>query len=384
MNRRCATLVLIALTVAVATGTALSSCALDPSSRSSPAPGAATVTDPTDQASFARLLDALRDRRVVYLGEIHDHYDHHVNQLAVIRGLHARGRDLAIGLEAFQTPFQAHLDAYVAGRVDETEMLQRTRYYERWRFDYRLYRDILRFARDEGIPLVALNAPAELVEAVSSQGIAGLTPGLRAQLPAAIPPADAAYRERIRQAFALHGGLDADRFERFLEVQSVWDEYMAQTAADYLARHPRKTLAVLVGSAHVLHDSAVPNRLQRRLPAADAVIVTEPFSALPGVAPDHVLASRNLKLAARGRTGLALAEQGGVVVVRGIAPGSAAAQAGIKPGDRIRRIGDVAVGGLADVRLALTDSAPGERLRLQIERAGNGRSQTLSRVLTPL
>ena len=159
---------------------------------------------------------------------------------------------------------------------------------------------------------------------------------------------------------------------------------MAQTAVDYLARNPRKSLAVLVGSALVLHDSAVPNRLQRRLPAADAVIVTEPFSALPGVAPDHVLASRNLKLAARGRTGLALAAQGGVVVVRGIAPGSAAAQAGIKPGDRIRRIGDVAVGGLADVRLALTDSAPGERLRLQIERAGNGRSQTLSRVLTPL
>ena len=52
-------------------------------------------------------------------------------------------------------------------------MLKQTEYFTRWRFDYRLYRPILRFARDQGLPLVALNVPRELTERVAADAYLG-------------------------------------------------------------------------------------------------------------------------------------------------------------------------------------------------------------------
>lgn len=89
----------------------------------------------------------------------HDRLDY-LNQLEVIRGLHARRRAIAIGMEQFQQPFQGVLDDYVAGASPEREMLEGTEYFERWRFGYRLLAHRLRYAREHGIPVVALNVPA--------------------------------------------------------------------------------------------------------------------------------------------------------------------------------------------------------------------------------
>ncbi len=96
------------------------------------------VVDLANLTNLEALIPRLADRRVVFVGEAHDRYEDHLNQLAIIRGLHQRGADLAIGMEMFQQPFQAALDAYIAGEIDEDEMLRRTDYFERWRFDYRL------------------------------------------------------------------------------------------------------------------------------------------------------------------------------------------------------------------------------------------------------
>ena len=95
------------------------------------------VVDPATLTGLDALVTKLADRRVVFVGESHDRYEDHLNQLAVIRGLHEQDVDLAIGMEMFQQPFQPALDAYIAGEINEEEMLRRTDYFERWRFDYR-------------------------------------------------------------------------------------------------------------------------------------------------------------------------------------------------------------------------------------------------------
>lgn len=355
----------------------------DPGTPAGDGPGAGAV-DPTDAAAFAALLDGIQGHRVIYIGEIHDRYDHHRNQLAVIRGLHERGVALAIGMESFQEPFQPCLDAYLAGRLDEKEMLRKTEYFSRWRFDFRLYRDILVYARTQGIPLVALNAPTEMVEAVSRNGIAGLSAEYRALLPARVAPADQAYEDRLRTAFRLHGKLPEERFERFMEVQSVWDEYMARRAADYLAQNPARTLVVLVGSAHVLHDAAIPGRLRQYRPVDQAVVVTRPFDPLPGVAPDYILAAQDIEIPSPGHTGLSLREDGGRVTVQEVTPKGAAQAADLRVGDRILSIAGNAVARLDDVRIALVDSAPGDRLPVVVERTSAGHPRRMTKILTLL
>ena len=141
------------------------------------------VIDVAAVADIETLLERLADKRVVFVGESHDRYEDHLNQLAIIAGLQAQGKDLAIGMEFFQQPFQPHLDAFVAGEMSEADFLRQTEYFERWRFDYRLYRPILRFARDNRIPLVALNLEKEITDQVGDGGIASLSADQSSRIP---------------------------------------------------------------------------------------------------------------------------------------------------------------------------------------------------------
>jgi len=56
------------------------------------------------------------------------------------------------------------------------------------------------------------------------------------------------------------------------------------------------------------------------------------------------------------------------VAVKGFAEDSGAKAAGMGEGDRIVRVGQTAVAGYADIRIALLDSRPGQRLPVEVLR----------------
>ncbi len=328
------------------------------------------VLDPRTLTDMERLIDAIADRRVVFVGESHDRYEDHLNQLAVIEGLHQRGKDLAIGMEFFQQPFQGALDAFVAGEIDEPELLRSTEYFDRWRYDYRLYRPILRFAREHRIPVIALNLESELTEKVGQGGIAGLTPEEQARVPADLDRENPAYRERVKQVFDMHPMREDRAFDHFLEVQLLWDEGMAERAARYLAEHPGKTLVVLAGAGHVEYGQGIPQRVQRRIQVPAASLLNGSVRDLDPAAADYLLYPRRVELPATGLLGVMLGkkidDQG--ARVQGFAEGSGAKAAGIEEGDHIVRIGEQSVGGYGDIRIALIDSRPGQRLPVEVRR----------------
>lgn len=328
------------------------------------------VLDPSLLTDMERLIDTIADRRVVFVGESHDRYEDHLNQLAVIEGLHRRGKDLAIGMEFFQQPFQPALDVFIAGEIDELELLRRSEYFDRWRFDYRLYRPILRFAREHGIPVIALNLEAELTEKVGQGGIASLSPEEQARVPSDMDREDPAYRERVRQVFDMHPAREDRAFEHFLEVQLLWDEGMAARAARYLSEHPDKTLVVLAGAGHVEYGQGIPKRVLRRVQVPAASLLNGSVRELDPSAADFLLYPRHVDLPPSGLLGVMLGKkadhQG--ARVEGFAEGSGAKAAGIEEGDEIVRIGDHAVSGYADIRIALIDSRPGQRLPVEVRR----------------
>ena len=260
------------------------------------------LLDPADRAGFDAMIDQVADKRVILVGETHDRYDHHLNQLAVIRGLHERGVPVAIGMEFFQRPFQEHLDDYVAGEIDEETMLRRTQWYDRWRFDFRLYRDILAYARENRIPLVALNPSSETVAEVSAGGLDALPEGERERLPLAASPLDEALEQRLRPIFAAHGHAHAKaddaRLARFVAVQSLWDAHMAATARDYLVAHPDTRLVLLAGSGHVVYPDAIPGRLAALGIQDSAVLATGPRERYAGGDPDYLFVEREVELGA--------------------------------------------------------------------------------------
>jgi len=342
-----------------------------------------TLIDPTNDGAFSALVDDVSSKRVVFVGETHDRYDHHLNQLAVIRRLHQKGVDLAIGMEFFQEPFQPYLDQYASGEIGEKELLKKTEYYERWRYDYRLYRDMLAFARQNRIPLVALNAPTELVARVSRSGIEGLKSEERARLPEDLRAPDPAYLARLRPIFEMHGKASEEQFRRFADVQLLWDEHMARVARDYMIANPSKTMVILAGSGHIAYPDAIPGRLARMVPGEYAVVVTGPEARFPGGGIDFLLAERDVELPPPGRMGMMLASETGGVTVSGVQPSSPAAEAGFRPGDRVLSVAGETVRGMDDIRLALLDRAPGEQVLVEVARRGAARDgDRQGRVLT--
>lgn len=328
----------------------------------------AQVINLDDLPNLSGIIEELERKRLVFVGENHDRFEHHLVQLAIISGLHERNSALAIGMEFFQVPFQRYLDDYVAGRLDDEALLAATEYFERWGFDFRLYQPILRYAQENGIPLVALNASKELVAKVSDHGIKGLGSGDKAKLPADMAPADAHYRERLRSIFELHSGSEARDFERFVEVQLLWDESMAQTVAHYLRAHPERSLVVLAGNGHLAFRWGIPERVQRRLKVDTAVILNGAENGIEPHIADYVVLPEQRDLPAAGRMEVLLDASADRVSIKSLNTAGAAAVAGIKAGDALLTVGGRPIRTLADIKIALWDRLPGERVSVHVRR----------------
>jgi len=334
--------------------------------------------------ALEKLASQLATKRVLFVGEIHDRYDHHLNQLQIIRLLEEHDPNLAIGVEYFQQPFQPAVDDYIAGKTSEQEFLRATDYFNNWRYDYRLYAPIFRYAREKHIPVRALNVPNELPSAVARVGIAGLSEKQRAYLPREREPADEAYRARLRSAFQAHGPSTPGDFEHFVEAQLVWDEGMAESAAAYLEANPGRRMVILAGSGHVVFGSGIPKRLERRTHATDAIILSSGESIEPRMA-DYLLLSEKRPLPSAGALGASLEEKNAECRVRSLSPAGGAEKAGIKKGDVLLAIDGQPVKTLADVRLAIWNKNPGERVQVRVrgkQRFGPSAEKDVEVVLT--
>lgn len=330
------------------------------------------VIDLSSVLKLEQLLQKVADRQVVFVSETHLRYEHHLNQLAVIQSLHEQHDDLVIGLEFIQQPFQTVLDDYIAGNIDEADMLRQTEYFERWAYDYRLYQPIFRYAREHGIPLLALNIQREVTDQVKKVGIDGLSDDLKQQIPTEIDRDDADYRARLVEIFKQHPHAEERDFERFHEVQLLWDESMAATAADWLKRHPDTHMVILAGSGHIMYGSGIPNRLTRRLPDISTAIVINGdidtgFDATMG---DYIIVTPSKTLPPSGKLGVFLDTEQSPPKISDFSPHSGAEQAGMQKGDAIVRIGDQSISSYPDIRIALSNKAAGDKIDVEVIRPG--------------
>jgi uncharacterized iron-regulated protein len=201
--------------------------------------------------------------RLVLVGEHHNNAAHHEAQLAVIQFLHAQGVKVAVGLEMFRQDHQATLDRWVAGELNEAAFIEA--YLDNWNLDWRLYRDIFRFTRDNRLPMVGLNVSREITRQVAHGGFQSLNPRQRHELGAITCDVSADYMAYIRRAFGGHGhghgGIT--EFARFCEAQLVWDTVMAVKALEYLGAHPQRMLVLIAGSGHVQRP-AIPAQFRSR------------------------------------------------------------------------------------------------------------------------
>ena len=166
-----------------------------------PAPADQGITRLSDrqEVGFAAMIAAAATAEAIFIGEIHNQPSHQQMALAVIRALQAKDPSLAIGLEMMQMDSQPALDAWSQGRLSEESFV--VIYSQNWSYPWEQYRDIFIFARDQEIPLVALNLDKQLVNKVGRQGFAALSPEERTLLPPDITSGLNSSYERLMDTF---------------------------------------------------------------------------------------------------------------------------------------------------------------------------------------
>ena len=323
-------------------------------------------------AQRRQLHQQARQLAVLLLGEVHTSAADHAWQLATLEQLR-RQRQLVLALEMIPAARQPVLDRFNRGELNETELLQAVDWPAVWGHDAALYTPLLRWARLHQVPLLALNAEPELVRRVRRQGWAALPAGERQGIgdPAAPGPA---YRQRLEQSWRGHGSSNtggtgdsaaAADLQRFIDSQLVRDRAMAEQLLAAHRRDPGRLLVALVGVGHLQGGDGIPQQLQALSLRQQLSLVRPPLPAGCSAPP------------AGARLGAFLESDASGVWVRQVAPGSAAAAAGLRPGDRIvdldgravQRAGQVIRG----VRLhpgtrplPLTIERQGRRLQLQL------------------
>jgi uncharacterized iron-regulated protein len=306
-------------------------------------------------------------KKVIYVGESHTAYEDHRVQLDIIRAMHAEGKKFAIGMEMFQRPFQKALDDFMAGSIGEKEFLKASEYFKRWQFNYHLYREIVDFARTNGIPVLALNLRDEVVRKVSAGGLDALSPEDRKEIPVDMDMADAEYRERLRDVFERHRRPNGN-FENFYQSQVLWDETMAHSIGEFLRNNPDHQMVVLAGAGHVIYGSGIPKRAFRLTGMDYAILINANIDTPAKGIADYVLFPAPLNPPVPPELMVSAKKTPEGLMVEGFPPGSVSQRAGIRAGDIVLSVDGLKVDDVEDVRIALYDKRRGDKVRVKVLR----------------
>jgi len=240
----------------------------------------------TDTATGALLTPAELPGRLagvglVLVGEGHTDADSHRVEKRVIEELVRAGRSVTIGLEMYPYTEQKWLDDWSAGKVSEETFLEESRWYRNWGYNWLYYRDIFLFARDHRIPMVAINAPREVVAAVRRKGFQGLTAEEAAHVPTDIDSKNAEHLRLFRAEFeegSFHGGMDEAAWQSMLDAQCTWDATMGLHAIQRLlsGEDPKHVVVVLVGAGHVQYGLGIERQVRRSFAGGVASVIPVP------------------------------------------------------------------------------------------------------------
>jgi aminopeptidase N len=320
------------------------------------------------ELDLAKIVDYIKDKKIIFIGEEHDKPAHHMNQLKIIKGLYKMNGNLAIGMEMFEKPFQQFINDYLSGNIDERQFLKKTEYFKRWGLDYRLYRPIINFAKENKIPVIALNAESEIVKKVSENGLQSLTDEERSTIPDEMDFSESQYRTLLREIFKFHPGSEEKDFNLFYQVQILWDETMAESIYEFVKGNPDFQMVVLAGNGHLLYGFGIPKKTYRRTGLQYSIILNDEEDG-DDVA-DFLLFPEVLEAPESPKLGILVDKDSEEVKINDFSEESIAKISGLKKGDTILSFDNNPIGSIEDLKINLLYKEKGDTAIIKVLRDG--------------
>ncbi len=240
-----------------------------------------------------QLAGKLADYDVVFFGEFHRHPGVHLQQQRLFRALHERHPQMILSLEQFERDVQGVLDDYLAGRIGETTLTDKSRAWDNYAPSYR---PLVTFAKERGIPVIAAEAPTWAVVCVGQWGpeiLGQFTPEERSWVARDLHVTPGPYRDKYMKFQAgttTHGGGKAPTPEALLKAERSFagqvarDDTMAESIHLALQKYPGRKVLHLDGNFHSAGFLGTAERLQLRDPKLKIAVI-DPVEVSDAAAP---------------------------------------------------------------------------------------------------
>lgn len=297
------------------------------------------------------LVEAMAREQVVLLGESHDSAEDHRWQLQTIVALHGRHPDMVLGFEMFPRSSQAVLDRWIDGELSERGFVEAVEWFRIWGFEPALYMPIFHFARQNRVPMIALNVERSLIAEVGRSGWAAV-PMERREGVEEPAPAPEGYRDRLAKVYRQKSEdsrqsdqamRESDDFQNFVAAQLTWDRAMAEALAAKAGsgRDGGPLLVGLVGRFHAAYRYGVPHQLGALgIDSVGVLLTATPEDACADLGADiadavFVLPDWQEAESYRPLLGVRIENADPGARIMAVSEGSVAEVAGLKTGDRI-------------------------------------------------
>ncbi|MEK6644826.1 MAG: ChaN family lipoprotein [Planctomycetota bacterium] len=246
--------------------------------------------------SFADMVAQAGNADVVLFGEEHSDVVCNALEAQLLTAMAERGRPVSLAMEFFENDTQGPLDAYLAGRIEESDYRKLTRQKKAYLLSHR---PLIEFCRAACVPVIAANAPTRLTRALRLSGktfeefCATTQPSDRAMLPARSEMLEGAYFDRFKEAMSGHetptsqpasqpasapsdpttttapttsGPSQEEKLLRSYRSQSMWDDAMSEAVAIHRGRFPDRRVMLVIGGFHVQSNGGTQVKFRQRRP----------------------------------------------------------------------------------------------------------------------
>ncbi|HET9745027.1 MAG TPA: ChaN family lipoprotein [Chitinophagaceae bacterium] len=199
---------------------------------------------------------------VLFFGEEHNDSAGHYLENRIFRALHARyGDQIALSMEMFEADNQLGLNEYLGGFINEDRFTRDVRLWN----NYKDYRPMIEFAKQNKIPVIAANPPRRYVNLVTRRGMRSLD-SLSRDAKKFLPPLPydtltGRYREKFMDIMK---GTPGSTSQNIYYSQNLWDAGMAYSIHKFLKENKRKKIFHCVGGFHTEEKLGTAAQLQMR------------------------------------------------------------------------------------------------------------------------
>jgi len=212
--------------------------------------------------TLEKIVTALEKADVLFFGEEHNDSTGHFLENKIFRSLYERyGNKLVLSLEMFETDNQLVLNEYLRGQIDEKRLEKDARLWN----NYKDYRPMVEFAKENKIPVIAANTPRRYVSLVTKRGMQSLD-SLSKEAKQLLPPLPydtlpGRYREKFMEIMK---GSPGSGSGNIYYSQSLWDAGMSYNIFHFLKKNRHKKVFHCVGKFHSDEKLGTLAQLQKR------------------------------------------------------------------------------------------------------------------------